>query len=184
MKNKNPIYIAVSVIACAAFAGPVLATDAADPRLVLILEGRNLQGYPAEVPDIDGDGVPDGAFCFDGDVTDAKTNKVIGSGTECLSPTAEGPNIATTTLHLPSGSITARGKISIWPVQWDPSTNPDVDASVGVVTGYFPAPGSNNIIAGTGRFADATGRMRLSGAALDFGDGTANLNCLFIIDLD
>jgi len=184
MNNKKLIHIVVAAFVIAASAVPAFADVAADPRLVVILEGQNLQGYPSTVPDLDGDGIDDDAFCFDGNLTDAKTNKVIGTGTECLSATAEGLNVATTTLHFPSGSITARGKITVWPVQWDPSMNPDIDPSVGLVTGYFPGPGTNNIIASSGRFAGRTGRMRLSGAALDFGDGTANLNCLFIIDLD
>jgi len=184
MKKKNTICKVLTMVAVSCAAGSLLASEPADPRLVVILEGNNLQGYPSTVPDIDGDGIDDDAFCFDGNVVDAKTDLVIGTGQECLAATAEGLNIATTTLHFPSGSLTVRGKISVWPVQWDPATNPDVDPNVGLVTGYFPGPGTNNIIASSGRFAGRTGRMRLSGAALDYGDGTANLNCVFIIDLD
>ena len=183
MKKKNLTGIALATLLVASTA-PALSDTSADPRLVVILEGLHLQGYASTVADIDGDGIEDDAFCFDGLLTHAQTNKVIGTGQECLSVTAEGLNIATTTLNFPSGSLTARGKISVWPVQWDSSTNPDIDPNVGLVTGYFPAPDANNIIAGSGRFAGATGRMRLSGAALDYGDGTANLNCIFIIDLD
>ncbi|MGI9326317.1 MAG: hypothetical protein ACR2PZ_13930 [Pseudomonadales bacterium] len=181
LPKHSQITLLIAALASAtAFAAP----GRADPRLVVILEAQPAVGMPGSVPDIDGDGLDDDGFCFDGALVDAKTNKVIGTAQECLSATPTGMTYATTTLNFPSGSIVARGKISVLPVQWDPATNPDVDPAVGAVTGYFPAPGTNNILSGTGRFANATGRVRLSGAARDFGDGTANLNCLFIIDLD
>jgi hypothetical protein len=60
----------------------------------------------------------------------------------------------------------------------------DVDPNVTVMTGAFPAPGVNNLLSGTGRFAAARERARLSGAVRIHPDGmTATLSCIFVIDL-
>lgn len=156
----------------------------ADPRLVVLVEGF-AAGYPSTVPDIDNDGQDDFAFCFDVNLTSAKTNKVIGTATECVSDLdGDGPMppYATTTFNFPQGTLVARGKMNFGLVSWDPATNSDV-ADINVLSGYFPAPGANNILSGTGRFKNATGRVRLSGAVIDNFDGTATLDCMFIIDL-
>ena len=156
----------------------------ADPRLVVLVEGR-ASGYPSFVPDIDGDGSDDFGFCFDVNLTDAKTNKVIGTATECVSDLEDddNPAYATTTFNFPPGTLVSRGKMNFGLVSWDPGSNPDV-AGINVLSGYFPAPDSNNVLSGTGRFRNATGRVRLSGAVQELGNGEAILNCIFIIDLD
>ena len=61
--------------------------------------------YVDMVPDIDGDGNDDAAFCFDVDLIDLKNNKVIGTATDCLSnitPVGDGVSaVGTTYFHLP-----------------------------------------------------------------------------------
>jgi hypothetical protein len=49
-----------------------------------------------------------------------------------------------------------------------------------------PNPGANSIIGGTGRFQNATGSVRLSGAVnlSELGDGVITFDCVFVINLD
>jgi len=159
--------------------------ESADPRLVVILEGT-AAGMPAMVPDFDGDGNPDPAFCWDLDLVDATTNRVIGAARDCFSPqNPEGTKgVGTTYFYFPQGTLVSQGKNTGQPVTWDPSMYPDVDPNVTVITGAFPAPGVNNILSGTGRFAAARGRVRLSGAVRPHPDGiTLTFNCILVIDL-
>lgn len=155
-------------------------------RIVVILEGTAV-AEERDVPDIDGDGSDDPANCWDVDLVDARTGRVIGTASECLAFAdldGQGPKpVATTTFNFREGTLVQRGKMTLQPVLWDPANNPDVDSDVTLVTGAFPAPGTNNIIYGTGQFSGATGHVRLSGAARDHGNGTATLDCIFIIDL-
>ncbi len=155
-------------------------------RFVVILQGTGTLEL-REVPDIDGDGVADPAICVDVDLADARTGHVIGTGTECLSEAdldGQGAKpIATTTFNFPGGTLVQRGKLTAQPVLWEPQFNSDVDPKVQLVTGAFPAPGVNNVLSGTGRFKNAMGRVRLSGAAGDNPDGTTTLNCIFVIEL-
>jgi hypothetical protein len=126
-------------------------------------------------------------MCWDVDLVDAKTNRVIGTATECAADVdldGTGPKpVATTTFRFPQGTLVQRGKMSAQPVLWQPANNPDVDSNVTFITGAFPAAGVNNILSGTGRFAGAQGRVRLSGAFTADDAGKATLNCIFIIDL-
>ena len=188
--------IATLLLLGAMTAGLLLPTEA-DARhwkkkLVVVLQGENVEGSIQLVPDIDGDGEDDFAECFTADLVSPRFGWVVGTGTECLAARPDGLLVATTTFNFWRGSFTARGKMNVQPIQWDPAANDDVDESIAVITGYFPAPGTNNIINGTGRYRKASGRVRLSGAAKPLGpspdnpDGPnfANLNCIFIIDFD
>jgi len=180
MKRSVLLLMTICLLAASILAQPV------DPRLVVIVAGT-ARGEARMVPDYTGDGNPDPAFCWDVDLVDAATNRVIGRATDCFSPqNPEGTKgFGTTYFYFPQGTLVTRGKNTGGPVTWDPSTNPDVDPNVTVMTGAFPAPGTNNILSGTGRFAGARGRSRLSGAARIHPDGvTVTLNCIFVIDLD
>lgn len=175
------------LLGCSVLGAGLLAQGPpADSHIVIILGGTGA-AQARMVPDVDGDGNPDEATCWDANLIDPKTNLIVGTGSECLSfadldGQGEKP-VATTTFNFRNGTLVQRGKISIQPVLWDPADNPDVDPNVTVVTGAFPAPGVNNILSGTGRFAGRQGRARLSGAAYPREDGSATLNCIFIIDL-
>ncbi len=164
----------------------VAAERPADPRLVVLFRGTAGPDF-REVPDIDGDGADDLALCIEVDLVSAKTNNIIGTGTECLAEvdldgTGAKP-VATSFLHFPQGTIISRGKINIAPVIWDPALNPDVDPTKIELTGYFPAPGTSNVVGGTKRFANVEGQVRMSGAARANEDGTFTIDCIFIIDL-
>lgn len=165
-------------------AGSSLA-QAADPQMVVIVAGTAV-GVPSMVPDYTGDANPDPAICWDVHLVDAKTDRVIGSARDCFSPL--NPELTkgwgTVYFYFPQGTLVTRGKNTAQPVTWDPSTNPDVDPNVTLITGAFPAPETNNILSGTGRFAGARGRARLSGAVKVHPDGvTVTFNCIYIIDL-
>jgi hypothetical protein len=137
------------------------------------------------IPPIPGTGTDTG-LCFDGDLIDLATGRVIGSATDCLADIEGSPEegmalVGTTIFNLPGGTITSRGLTTVQPVLTDPAGTP-----VTHTTGAIPNPGANSIIGGTGRFANASGSVRLSGAVnLDaLGDGIIAFDCVFVIDLD
>ncbi|MER0202989.1 MAG: hypothetical protein DU480_03840 [Nitrosomonas sp.] len=162
--------------------------DNAGKHMVLNLTGSG-DMYESTVPDIDGDGVEDSAMCFDVKVVNAKNNQIIGRGTDCLSkvtPTGTGVAlVGTTYFHLPGGSLITRGKTSVQPVL-HPTVTPR-GLTVTHITGA--ASDQNSVIGGTGRFASASGKVRLSGMvsmanfAGNVGDPIV-FDCLFVVDLD
>jgi hypothetical protein len=140
------------------------------------------------VPDVDGDGKPDPGTCWELDMVDIKTNTSIGKAHDCLSffnldGTGVKP-VGTTFFRFPQGMLVSRGKNTAQPVLWDPAQNRDVDPNVTMVTGAFPAPGTNNILSGTRAFEGARGRVRFSGAVRIHPDGvTVTFSCIFVINL-
>lgn len=145
--------------------------------------------YESTVPDIDGDGIDDAAMCFDVQVVNIVDNQIVGRGTDCLSkvtPTGTGVAlVGTTYFHLPSGTLITRGKTSVQPV-FHPTTTPK-GQPITHITGA--ASDKNSVIGGTGRFANATGKVRLSGMVdmTNFAGNVGNpivFDCLFIVDLD
>ena len=114
---------------------------------------------------------------------------VVGKASDCLSffdldGTGVKP-VGTTFFHFPQGMLVSRGKNTAQPVLWDPANNPDVNPDVTMVTGAFPAPGTNNILSGTHAFARARGQVRFSGAVRIHPDNvTVTFSCIFIISLD
>jgi len=125
---------------------------------------------------------PLGAFCFDMDLIDAKTGNVIGTGSDCLSGITPGSApfsmslTATTFFHFPGGTLISQGQVTVQPV---------LDGSIGFthITGAMPS--GNNVIYGDGKFKNADGSVRLSGAVnlMGFGSGVIIFDCLFIIDI-
>ncbi len=136
------------------------------------------------------------ALCFDGVVKNIATGKIVGEARDCLSP-QELDNggtpmmvlddsirlIGTTIFRLRGGEIISQGDTSVRPVFWanQPNTH---------ITGAIPQPGSNSILAGTRRFRNASGTVRLSGAVdmsgftAETGEGPIAFTCLFVITLD
>ncbi len=145
--------------------------------------------YESTVPDIDGDFMDDPAICFDTELVNMKNRQVIGTATDCLSnitPVGSGlALIGTTYFHLPQGTLIVRGKTTVQPVTQETVT-PD-GQTITHITGA--SSGQNAIIGGTGRFADSTGTVRLSGM-VDMTEFAGNVDdpivfdCLFIVDLD
>jgi hypothetical protein len=89
--------------------------------------------------------------------------------------------VGTTTFHLPGGTLTSRGSTTVQPILTDP-----IETPITHVTGAVPDAGANSIIGGTGRFANATGSVRLSGAVnlSNLDNGEITFDCVFAINLD
>ena len=126
---------------------------------------------------------PEGVLCFDMDLVDAKTGRVIGSGSDCLSAIKQFENggmslTATSFFHFRSGTLVSQGLVTVQPKLHglDEFTH---------VTGAAPSPSENNVIYGDGRFKDASGSVRLSGLVnlSRLGSGYIDFDCVFIIDV-
>ena len=142
-----------------------------------------LQGTATGVETSEGSGV----FCFDVDMVDPSTGRVIGVGADCLDMNTMAPigddggfGIEnTTTFHLPGGTITSVGRTTVQPAEDDGA------GRAMFITGEISdAPN----ITGTGGFEGATGNTRLSGIVdmthfLD-GHGTITFDCIFVIDVN
>ena len=157
------------------------ADQAADPKIVVRLVGTDI-GETRDVPDIDGN--PATGLCFDLNLEDVKTGKIVGTATDCLSNiTGVGDGLAlvgTTTFNFNDGNqLVSRGTTTVQPVT-------DGSPSMTHITGSIPNSDDNNILSGTGKFQDTSGPVRLSGAVnmvpqLD-GSRQITFDCLFVID--
>ena len=127
------------------------------------------------------------ALCFDMDMVNVATGQVIGTAEDCLAEVADGTNggvllTGTTFFNFPDGQLVSRGRTTVHPL------NEMAPGAVSThITGAIPAPGSNQVLQGTGRFDGAAGTVRLSGA-VDLsgfsGEGTPiTFDCLFEINL-
>jgi len=125
------------------------------------------------------------AACFDVDLIDAKTGKVIGRASDCLS--SIGPSMTdngvmltgTTFFFFPGGTLISQGLTTVQPVLHG-------SADFTHITGAVPSPSDNSVIYGDGKFKKAAGPVRLSGAVnlgLLNSDGIITFDCVFIIDI-
>ena len=128
---------------------------------------------------------PLNALCFDLDLVDAKSGNVIGSASDCLSgitssTTDDGTMLTGTTFFFfPGGTLVAQGLTTVQPVLHG---SPDSTH----ITGAIPPPDGNGVIYGDGKFKNAYGPVRLSGAVnlgLLNSDGIITFDCVFIIDI-
>jgi len=158
---------------------------AAEPNIVIRLVGTAI-GEDRMVPDIDGDGIDDSALCFDINLKDVKTGKMIGTATDCLSNiTSVGYGLSlvgTTTFDFNDGNqLVSRGITTVQPVT-------DGSPNMTHITGSIPDVNENNILSGTGKYHDASGPVRLSGAVnmvtQDDNSLQITFDCLFVINLD
>ena len=120
-------------------------------------------------------------------MVDVSTGKVIGTAEGCLSEVGDGDNgglllTGTTFFNFPGGQVVTRGRTTVQPLnEMAPGS------SITHITGAIPAPGTNQVLAGTRRFRDASGTARLSGA-VDLssftGVGTPiGFDCIFELNL-
>jgi hypothetical protein len=124
------------------------------------------------------------ATCFNVDLVDAKTGNVIGSAIDCLSDikssdTDNGMTLTGTTFFFfPGGTLISQGLTTVQPVR---------HGSIGYthITGAVPSADNNGVIYGDGKFRNADGPVRLSGAVnLNYlSDGLITFNCVFIISI-
>ena len=126
---------------------------------------------------------PEGVLCFDIDLIDAKTDRVIGSGSDCLSAITPSDNggmalTATSFFHFPGGTLVSQGLVSVQPKfhGLEEYTH---------VVGAAPSPSESNVIYGDRKFKDANGSVRLSGLVnlSRLGTGYIDFDCVFIIDI-
>jgi len=125
------------------------------------------------------------ATCFDLDLVDIKTGKVIGSASDCLSGITSSVTdnglmlTGTTFFFFPGGTLISQGLTTVQPVLHG-------SADFTHITGAVPSASDNGVIYGDGKFKNAAGPVRLSGAVnlsmLD-SDGLITFDCVFIIDL-
>ncbi len=124
---------------------------------------------------------PVGALCYDLDLVDVKSGDVIGSAADCLSnlnPIGDGVALTGTTFFFfPGGTVVSQGLTTVQPVLYG---SPDVTH----ITGAIPQPGENSVVYGDGKFQNASGPVRLSGAVnLTNFPGQAIFDCVFILDV-
>ena len=188
MRFKSITIVAISI--CLGLSANAFAKDKGGGKhFVFNLVGSGPM-YLSTVPDIDGDGIDDPAFCFDADLVDMKNQQVIGTATDCLSNIENGINgglalDGTAIFNLKSGTLITRGLTSVQPVNQETITPNGQE-----ITHFTAASGLDNaIISGTGQFKNATGTSRLSGM-VDLSAFAGNegepiaFDCLFVIDLD
>ena len=124
---------------------------------------------------------PEGALCYDVDLVDAKTGNVIGSGADCLTnlnPIETGVALTGTTFFFfPGGTVVSQGLTTVQPVLHG---SPDFTH----ITGAIPQPGDNSVVYGDGKFKNASGPMRLSGAVnLTNFPSQITFDCIFVLDV-
>ena len=150
--------------------------------LVVALRGTG-DAFTKDIPTTDA-GTTE-ATCFTLDLVDLATGDVIGDATDCLAdidPDAGGGMAltGTTFFNFPGGELVSRGRTTVQPI---------LDGSVDFthITGAVPQAGDNSVLSGTGRFNQAEGTVRLSGAVnlaeLD-SDGKITFDCVFVISLN
>ncbi|TET99691.1 MAG: hypothetical protein E3J23_04290 [Candidatus Stahlbacteria bacterium] len=157
---------------------------ASEMKKVYVVQIRGSDvGETRMVPDIDGDGKLDEANCFDIEMVDLTTNKVIGTATDCLSNVKKvGDGLAlvgTTYFNFENGTIVSRGNTSVQPATHEYK-------GVTHITGAAPS-GGNDIISGTGEFEGATGSVRLSGMvdmSNTMDENIIKFDCIFVITLE
>ena len=125
------------------------------------------------------------ALCFDVDLVDAKTGNVIGAASDCLSGitssvTDDGVMLTGTTFFFfPGGTLISQGLTTVQPVLHG---SPDFTH----ITGAVPSPSGEGVIYGDGKFKNASGPVRLSGAvnlSMLNSDGQITFDCVFVIDI-
>jgi hypothetical protein len=124
---------------------------------------------------------PAGALCYDVDLVDAKSGKVIGMASDCLTDiNGVGEGVAltgTTFFYFPGGTVVSRGLTSV-----QPTTHGSLDVTH--ITGAIPQMGDNSVVYGDGKFKNASGTVRLSGAVnLSKFPEEATFDCIFILDI-
>lgn len=124
---------------------------------------------------------PEGALCYDLDLVDVKSGNVIGSAADCLTDiSGVGDGVAltgTTFFFFPGGTVVTRGLTTV-----QPKTHGSADFTH--ITGAIPQPTDNNVIYGDGKFKNASGPVRLSGAVnLSNFPAEATFDCIFVLDV-
>ncbi len=183
MRNKSfslvwilGLFVALAAIACSS-----TADQSEDQSIVVALRGTST-GVSESLTDL-----PDSldALCFsDLQMVEVKSGRVIGTARDCLSninPVGDGMALTGTTFFNfeEGGSLISRGQTTVQPTTVG---SPNFTH----ITGAIPTAESNQVIAGTEQYQNASGTVRLSGAvnlSLLESDGQITFDCLFEITL-
>jgi hypothetical protein len=125
-------------------------------------------------------GTDDEASCYTVDLFDVSQDRLVGTATDCITiiGTANGgvQVVGTTEFDFGKGhTFTTQGLTTV---------QPTTHGSPGIthITGAIPTPGSNGVIAGTGRFEGFEAEARLSGAVnLSAFPAIGTFDCLFVV---
>jgi hypothetical protein len=125
-------------------------------------------------------GTADMASCYTVDLIDVSQNRIVGTATDCI-----------TVLGIANGGVQVVGTTEFdfggghtFTTQGLTSVQPTTHGSPGIthITGAIPTPGSNGVIAGTGRFEGFAAEARLSGAVdLSAFPAVGTFDCLFVV---
>ena len=172
---KKLLLVLLLVFALPLYGGSIVQAQAIPKSIVVVFTGT----ATGEFRDIGGI-IMD---CFDLDITDPVSGRILGTGTDCLALTNTpigddgGFTIDNTQFfHLPQGTIVTSITTTIQPVG---AGSPGVTH----VTGAVEADG---VLHGDRRFRNAKGRVRLNGGVdlTDFGSNIITFDCIFRIDFD
>lgn len=183
MKTQNKISVLMLIIASLMTMSWANAAGIGN-NIVVRLAGTGV-AYAGDELFEEFDLTPLGATCFDVNLVDAKTGNAIGTATDCLSSISSSATdngimlTGTTFFYFPGGTLISQGLTTVQPVLHGSSDFTHI-------TGAVPSPGGNGVVYGDGKFKNATGPVRLSGAvnlgALNSA-GMITFDCVFIIDI-
>ena len=121
--------------------------------------------------------------CWDFDLVDIKTGNLIGDVTDCAATAGEVGDVSqligTTFFYFPGGTVVSQVYTTVQPVTHG---SPDFTH----ITGAIPGLDEYNVIYGDGKFRNAEGPVRLSGAvnlSNLFSEGEITIDCLFTLDV-
>ena len=177
---KKLLLVLLLVFALPLYGGSIVQAQAIPKSIVVVFTGTAL----GEFRDIGGITMD----CFDVDITDPVSGRILGTGTDCLDLASIAPigddggfSIDNTQFfHLPQGTIVTSITTTIQAVG---AGSPGVTH----VTGAVSADGGNQVLRGDRRFRNAEGRVRLNGGvdATDFeSSNIITFDCIFRIDFD
>jgi hypothetical protein len=182
MKSFKQIAI-FTLLVSALFVSITASAAGIGNNIVVRLVGTDMARDGTEMFELYGLEPPEEVLCFDVDLVDAKSGNVIGSASDCLSSISGDKVIGmaltgTTFFFFPGGTLISQGLTTVQPVLHG---SPDSTH----ITGAIPSPDGNDVIYGDGKFKNANGPVRLSGAVnLDMlGNGIITFDCVFIIDI-
>jgi hypothetical protein len=213
-KHKRRFKMKISILPVIALLGAVLAVAPAQAMFAVQLVGTSqandfsnltltqqqvIEDFFAD-EDLAGGRVLEDFLCYVLPLEDLQSGVTVGTGADCLrifdvaedatagaSSPAISPMIdAVTFFFLPGGHFTADGMTTVRPFFTGVG---DAAGEVTHMTGSIPAGGSSGgIVDGSGRFATASGNVRLSGA-VNLGDFFTDGNpiyfsCLFVAEFD
>ncbi len=181
MKRTISFRFQIALVILPAIAALFLASSSsAHSRSVVVVFTGTSTGEMREIDGVEHD-------CFDVDITDPESGRVVGTGTDCLdlasiTPIGDDGGFTLNNVQffdLRGGSIVTSITTTIQPVG---GGSPDATH----VTGAVPDEGTNQIVDGDRKFQGATGRVRLNGG-VDmslFGENIITFDCVFRIDFD